>query len=265
MLSASVIEGMRKNGFTLIELLVVIGIIVVLVALLFPVFTHVREKGRQTACLSNERQLGLAFLLYAQDNERDVPGDRWAGKIYPYAKSTAVFKCPSDDTQEQPPYYPVSYGVNGNIDALAELAAPTKTIFLFEVVHSTAELTTPDEGWESGTTPHYVSVAGTGMRLFANGGYFDGTLKIDGDEPVRYATGLMSDGLNAEVAFEGDGRHQGGANFLMADFHAKWILPLKVSTCGDALTATSEPYYGAGLQTAAGTENGPFAATFSTR
>ena len=58
-----------KVGFTLIELLVVIAIISLLAALLFPVFASVRAKGRQTACLSNLEQMGLAFSLYAHDND----------------------------------------------------------------------------------------------------------------------------------------------------------------------------------------------------
>ena len=50
----------RQNGFTLIELLVVIAIIAILAAILFPVFAQAREKARQTACLSNQRQIGTA-------------------------------------------------------------------------------------------------------------------------------------------------------------------------------------------------------------
>jgi len=54
-------------GFTLIELLVVIAIIAILAAILFPVFASAREKARQTACMNNMRQMGVAGFLYAQD------------------------------------------------------------------------------------------------------------------------------------------------------------------------------------------------------
>ena len=56
-----------NDAFTLIELLVVIGIIAVLAAILFPVFATVRGKARQTACVSNLRQIGMGVQMYAQD------------------------------------------------------------------------------------------------------------------------------------------------------------------------------------------------------
>ena len=64
---------MKRNGFTLIELLVVIAIIAILAAILFPVFAQAREKARQTACLSNMRQLAMAVHMYAADHKDRLP------------------------------------------------------------------------------------------------------------------------------------------------------------------------------------------------
>jgi len=94
-----------RRGFTLIELLVVIAIIAILAAILFPVFAKAREKARQSSCLSNGKQLGLALLSYLQDNDEVCmphwnPGNGvtaylWPQFLSPYIKSTQVFNCPS--------------------------------------------------------------------------------------------------------------------------------------------------------------------------
>jgi len=64
---------MKRSGFTLIELLVVIAIIAILAAILFPVFAQAREKARQTSCLSNEKEIGLAVMMYVQDYDEVYP------------------------------------------------------------------------------------------------------------------------------------------------------------------------------------------------
>jgi prepilin-type N-terminal cleavage/methylation domain-containing protein/prepilin-type processing-associated H-X9-DG protein len=63
----------RRAAFTLIELLVVIAIIVIIAAILFPVFARAREKGRQTVCLSHLKQMGAATLMYLQDYDETFP------------------------------------------------------------------------------------------------------------------------------------------------------------------------------------------------
>lgn len=91
----------KRNGFTLIELLVVIAIIAILAAILFPVFAQARAKARQTACLSNLKQLGLAYMMYAQDYDEvspHIPDDAdWWVMIYPYHKNVNLIQCPDRD------------------------------------------------------------------------------------------------------------------------------------------------------------------------
>ncbi len=124
----------RKAGFTLIELLVVIAIIAILAAILFPVFQQVRENARQTNCISDEKQLGLAILQYNQDADEKYPmisyydtntppqPVSWETAVLPYVKNGTsstyngvsyaygvggVWSCPDLPTQQ-----PASYGLN---------------------------------------------------------------------------------------------------------------------------------------------------------
>ncbi|MDQ2986597.1 MAG: type II secretion system GspH family protein [Armatimonadota bacterium] len=65
---------MKRRAFTLIELLVVLAIVAVLAAILLPVFASAKSAAKRTTCLSNQRQLGLAWQMYAGDNsERACP------------------------------------------------------------------------------------------------------------------------------------------------------------------------------------------------
>lgn len=122
-------NGRVSRAFTLIELLVVIAIIAILAAVLFPTFLVARGKARETACLSNLRQMGLAISSYIQDNDGLYPyvvdpADIYTPQIWsrypafqsqipwitpvqtalePYCKSAEIFRCPSDygfDTED---------------------------------------------------------------------------------------------------------------------------------------------------------------------
>lgn len=100
-----------KRAFTLIELLVVIAIIAILAAILFPVFAQAREKARATSCLSNIKQVNLAWQMYLQDYD-EVMAPFWISNVNdpnigvgtqwwwpkltePYIKNWGIFRCPS--------------------------------------------------------------------------------------------------------------------------------------------------------------------------
>lgn len=82
----------------------VIAIIAMLAAILFPVFAKARERAKGSTCHSNLRQVGLAIRMYADDHgaypthsspSDQVPRTRWPDRVFPYARSEAIFSCPS--------------------------------------------------------------------------------------------------------------------------------------------------------------------------
>jgi len=269
----------RQKGFTLIELLVVIAIIAILAAILFPVFAKVREKARQTSCLSNEKQLGLSIAQYSNDYDEKIPcgffqggvgghawvgGYGWAGQIYPYTKSVEVFSCPDDDTY--PPA--VSYGMNANVilagatansiydvcnnDAdptpvpLAGFVQPAKTVLLFEVTNVNTDVSKSLNTQAN----HDFSPYGMGASDCNIGSLgYQAALYQTGQFPQAAAPAVYgtSQEYSSTPFNAADGIHTGGSNYLMADYHAKWFRPASVSvgetnpTDGNEGQPTSSP------------------------
>jgi len=297
---------MKRRGFTLIELLVVIAIIAILAAILFPVFATAREKARQTGCASNMKQLGLGFIQYCQDYDENFPngrndaaspsmdGEGWSSQMYPYLKSIPIYVCPDDTFQAgvaisnlaggcsatfQNQYTDISYAYNRNIPlpsggacTQAHLTAPVVTVLMCEVTGGVAAPTVPDDVGNCGGVNKYSPAADglniyncassthTGMSQFATGSLGGRGVAGDGTNWSPYA--------NWGVKTSAAARHTGGANYILADGHVKYLLGNLVSSGTPATSASSAEVTGAngaaagtgGLSALAGTN---FAVTFS--
>jgi len=191
-----------RRGFTLIELLVVVAIIAILAAILFPVLERAREKAKQSSCLSNLKQLALAWQSYIQDYDEVMPSQwmAWIGAnhpysfgyylLMPYVKNASVWVCPADDFQNcaiegsggvwnYTSQWRQSYGHNTNV---------------FDNTLSLASIVRPAE------TPLMIDERAYNQFY----GY------------PRWTSNLMSSTII-------DMRHSDGANLNYLDGHAKWL------------------------------------------
>lgn len=196
---------MKRNAFTLIELLVVIAIIAILAAILFPVFSQARAKARQSACISNEKQLASGVLMYAQDYDETLtpvamrspdsnssnPQYLWSTLIEPYVKNREIRRCPQDSRSQSN-----SYGLN-------ELLFP--------------DLSDPEE-LETGITKLSDVAHPSETVMLGDIGVGDDLIS---DRPDSYKMVSPSFPLNDEVDGRPSPRHQGFTDLAFMDGHAK--------------------------------------------
>lgn len=205
-----------RKGFTLVELLVVIAIVAILSSVLMPVFGRARAAARSTACVSNLRQIGQAFGMYAQDWEGHLPavmpyvavapaGQAWMPALQPYVNDSRLWVCP-ENVLPVPSYayntllgFPrlmgTSYGVGGVL--LDAVTVPANTFLAYDTPNRQAHANNLN-----GASASYLTFV------------FPGQLAERHPEwEVEY---------QERVSWQRP-RHRDGNNVVFADGHVQWV------------------------------------------
>lgn len=212
-----------RSAFTLIELLVIIGIIAILAAILFPLFAQARAKGRQTACLSNLKQIGTGLMMYTQDYDKTLPLQynggsylvndyanpdapyNWMALTQPYIKNILVYQCPQAIVNTSKNFSPTalssaSYYGNGVV-----MGRP------MAVIPNTANIIWADEGMD--VTRNCV------LRPYKKGA-----------------------GYTQWLARSYNSLHFRGGNLLYCDGHARYQLQNEIPASAFGLNSTAVGY-----------------------
>ena len=219
------------KGFSLIELLTVIAIIAILAGIIFPVFSSAKEKARTTVCQSNLKQLALAAMMYADDNNKCYPpayNSRmhvWTNEnvlYYQYVKNREIFYCPDSPYTEG--LSEVPWGIKAadeesykrastmNYTANINLMGFNNHGFKYTKVKTPANVIIVMDGGSAYLPNLNVWQTYRGMKFY----YLPGYGKATGQAPrTTYSDDMYSDYM--------DGRHRDGINVVYCDGHSDWV------------------------------------------
>lgn len=206
-------NAIQRGGFTILELLAVCAVLAVLAGFLIPAVARSKMRANQAACLSNQRQIGLAILLYAGDHDGTLPQsthttgrrrveESWIFTLAPYLDDIDKVRiCPADSAQRQQnirKLQATSYVVNDLVFddptffRMVAIPSPSRTILTAILSENRAPSTTGDH------------IHGAEWTSWKNA--------LEDIEPDRHRPGARS-----------TDRLEGSANYLFADGHAETI------------------------------------------
>ena len=169
-----------RKAFTLIELLTVMAIIGLLIAILMPALQRAREQGQRVVCLSNLKDLTLAWIMYADENDSKIVngmggidrpkekawvGQCWAsdygaggqlleaeqlraigeGSLFPYCKNEKLYRCPTGYRGEM-----LTYAVMDSMNGMSREGTEKKGVWIqnrMDIPHPSERAVFIDEGW----------------------------------------------------------------------------------------------------------------------
>lgn len=178
-----------RRGFTLIELLVVIAIIAILAAILFPVFAQAREKARQTTCISNLSQLGLATMQYAQDFDDTLPSPYYFHFVYEVGNTYTSGSALEPYIKNHPAYSSGSIWVCPDVDHFynGPLTAPSPGYGAFRITYTANVFLNPPDKKDPDPDACYspASVQVKGNIANWNGSPYSNEDDLYYDEPYK--------------------------------------------------------------------------------